>query len=325
MLLNRSETLIRAPFDNEAEIEQVVQDFAEQLFGPNILYLPQTRISTIGGKGSVPDAVVIDVEAQVWYIVEAERAVHGTWEHIAPQVSKQLAAVASAKTRELILRAALDQVAQSIEVKRVFEELGIEELAIHGRIHAILGKPPLIAIPIDSIPNDLKEWVQTLRNDAKIWVIEKYVDAENPQRILYSIPDETLPTLSTKSTPTGKVATVSRGSEPWAEMIEAGVLRDGEILYMDYGPRGQPRRTFQGVVRENGIEVDGQVFSPSYAAVRCIRNAGSDRKTANGWVTWKTREGRLIDELYQQLRSAGASEDESSDDLRVEPDPGNVT
>src|SRR5690606_778096 len=139
--INRNETLYRAPFDNEAEIERVVQDFAQQLFGSNILYLPQTRISTIGGKGSVPDAVVIDVEAETWYIVEAERAVHGTWEHIAPQVSKQLAAVASTKTRELILRAALEQV-QSGMARGVFEELGIEQLAIHGRLQGILSKSP---------------------------------------------------------------------------------------------------------------------------------------------------------------------------------------
>ncbi len=303
MLVSHSETLSRSPFENEAEIERVVQDFAEQLFGPNIIYLPQTRISTIGGRGSIPDAIVIDVEADDWYIVEAERATHGTWEHIAPQVSRQLAAVGSPRTRELVLRAALDQVAQNSKVKDVFAELGIEELEIHGRIHAILAKPPTIAIPIDSIPKDLKEWVQTLRNDVKIWVLEKYVDEKNPDRVLYSIPDETLPTLSTTSTPTGQVSTVTRGSAPWQELMDSGGLADGDRLIMEYGPRGQPRQTFVGIARKEGVEVEGTVFSPSAAALRCIRSAGSQRISANGWVAWKTPDGRLIDDLYRELGS----------------------
>ncbi len=310
MLVNQQESLHRAPFDNEAEIERVVQDFVDRIFGPNIVYLPQTRIATIGGKGSVPDAVVIDVESRTWYIVEAERAVHGTWEHIAPQVSKQLAAVASAKTRELILHAALDQVTKNPTVRSVFDELGIEELAIHGRLHAILSGQPVIAIPIDSIPSDLREWVQTLRNDTKIWVIEKYVDASDPNRVLYSIPDESLPTLSTTSTPSGKVATVSRGSEPWQEMIDAGAIKEGDTLTMEYGPRGQPRQTFKGVARESGIEVDGQIFSPSYAAVQCMRRVGSNRTTANGWTVWRAPNGRTIDELFQELGASIELEEE---------------
>lgn len=303
MLVGPGEILYRANFDNEAEIEHVVQHYAEQLFGPNILYLPQTRISTIGGRGSVPDAVVIDVESEIWYIVEAERAVHGTWQHIAPQVSRQLAAVASSRTRELILNAALAQVSQSATVREIFDELGIEQLAIHGRLHNILNKAPLIAIPIDAIPTDLKDWVQTLRHEARIWVIEKYVDAADPSRVLYSIPDETQPTLSTTRTSSGDVATVSRGAAPWAELLEAGALADRQTLLMEYGPRGQSRQTYQGTVRPEGIEVDGRVFSPSYAAVQCIRKAGSDRSTANGWTTWRTAEGRLLDELYRSLKT----------------------
>lgn len=309
MLVNSSDKFLRVPFNDEAEIERVVQDYAEQLFGPNIVYLPQTRIATIGGKESIPDAIVIDIESAEWYIVEAERAVHGTWEHIAPQVSKQLAAVASPKTRELILLAALDQVKQSQGVKDVFMELGISELTIHGHLQAILVKPPLIAIPIDSIPRDLKEWVQTLRNDAKIWVIEKYAHVEQPDRILYSIPDETLPTLSTKSTAYGKISTFTRGSAPWQELIEANVLKNGDPLLMEYGPRGKPRQTFRGTVRKDGIEVNGKVFSPSYAAVEHIRNAGSDRKTANGWVVWKTPDGKYLDDLYQQIGSSAGVEE----------------
>ena len=110
MLINEQEIYIKTPFDDEKEIETVVTKYAEYLFGSNIIYLPQTRIKTIGGKGTIPDAIVIDFESEEWYIVEAERAIHGTWDHIAPQISKQLAAVESSETRELILQSALKEI-----------------------------------------------------------------------------------------------------------------------------------------------------------------------------------------------------------------------
>src|SRR5262249_48592049 len=111
MLINDQEIFIKAQFDNEAEIDLVVQKYAEQLFGSSSIYLPKTRISTSGGRGTIPDAIVIDVQAEEWFIVEAERAAHGTWEHIAPQISKQLAATSTPETKELILQVALNLIA----------------------------------------------------------------------------------------------------------------------------------------------------------------------------------------------------------------------
>ena len=90
---------------------------------------------------------------------------------------------------------------------------------------------------------------------------------------------------------------------------------------MEYGPRGQPRQVFEGIVREDGIEVDGVVFSPSYAAVRCIQNAGSDRKTASGWTSWKTPDGQLIDDLYQALGSAESAEEEPKTPISLGESP----
>lgn len=107
MLVAVSDQFSRAAFSNEAELEYVVQQYADLLFGANIIYLPQTRIATIGGRGTVPDAIVIDIENGLWYVVEAELAHHGTWEHIAPQVSRQLAAVGAPNTLEVLLQLAL--------------------------------------------------------------------------------------------------------------------------------------------------------------------------------------------------------------------------
>jgi hypothetical protein len=310
MLINESEQYRRAPFLNEAEIETVVQKYADQLFGSNILYLSQTRIVTHGGKGSIPDAIVIDLENEQWYLVEAERAVHGTWEHIAPQVSKQLAALAFADTRAAILRSALNQVAQDTKQLQIFTELEISQIEIHGYIHGILQRPVIIAIPIDGIPKDLTDWIQTLRNQTRVWLIEKYVSTVDATRVLYSLPDENLPTLETHATTRpGTQAVTTRSSQPYQELIASGLLKPGEQVYMEYGPRGIPRQKYFGVARDDGLEIDGQVYSVSYAAVQCMNKAGSPRKTANGWVLWRAMNGQLLDELYQQLNAQGTEEE----------------
>ena len=86
--------------------------------------------------------------------MEAERASHGTWEHIAPQVSKQLAALAFPATRQVLLELALAQIGQQPALLQVFNELGISQLEVHGHLQKILHKPATIAIPIDAISLD---------------------------------------------------------------------------------------------------------------------------------------------------------------------------
>ena len=62
MLINDSQQFVRTHFDSEAEIESVVQKYAEQPFDSSIIYISQTKISILGGKNTVPDAIVIDVD-----------------------------------------------------------------------------------------------------------------------------------------------------------------------------------------------------------------------------------------------------------------------
>jgi hypothetical protein len=308
VLVSPTEQFVRTHFVNEAEIEGVVQQYAEQLFGSSTIYLPQTRLTTGGGRGTVPDAIVIDVEREEWFIVEAERASHGTWEHIAPQVSRQLAAVGSPESREVILHLALDLIGQNPNLRQMFVELGIGEIEIHGRLQRILQKAPAVAIPIDGIPKDLREWVQTLRNTVKIWVLEKLVSVNDQSRILFSIPDENLPTLTTAPADPGAVATVrGTASQIWEELLEAMPEFIGESVFLEYGPRGAERRTFQGIVRQDGIEVNGTVYSPSSAAVVCMKQVGSQRRTANGWIMWKTKNGEFLTDLYEKVKHSETS------------------
>ncbi len=125
MIVSGSEKYFRAPFNDEAEIEKVVKDYAQYLFGSSILLVPKAKITTMGGTGTIPDGFVVDVESEEWFMVEAELASHGTWQHIAPQISKQLAAVDSQSTRDSILKITLDLVKCDQAAADVFADLGI--------------------------------------------------------------------------------------------------------------------------------------------------------------------------------------------------------
>lgn len=303
MIVKGNEKYFRTPFNDEAEIEAVVQDYAEYLFGSSIILIPKSKISTMGGTGTIPDGFVVDVESEEWFMVEAELTSHGIWQHIAPQISKQLAAVDSQTTRDSILNIVMNLIKNDSTVAEVFSDLGIAQLDVHGKLQTILNKAPTIAIPIDGIPSDLQSWVKTLKFRVKIWVIEKY-QALDGTTILYSIPDENVPTISTstiKGQPTSTVA--ARWSQPYQDVMEAGLIHEGQKVFLEYGPRGQQKKTFEGILRKEGVEVNGKVMALSAAAVYCIQKAGSQRGTANGWIMWKTEDDIYLNDFYNQVYS----------------------
>lgn len=303
MIVHRQSKYFRASFVDESEIEKVVKDYAEYLFGSSILFLPKSKISTIGGAGTIPDGFVIDLESEEWFMVEAELASHGTWQHIAPQVSKQIAATDSQATRESLLAICMDMVKKSKEAAEVFEDLNIPQIEIHGKLQKILKKPPTIAIPIDSIPVDLQSWVKTLKFPVKVWLIEKY-QSRDEKEIYYSIPDENAPSLMSKTMKGGTATTlVSRSSQPFQDVFQAGYFKEGQKVYLEYGPKGKQKRKWTGTIRRDGVEVDGKVMSLSTGALYCIHQAGSDRDTANGWVMWRTEEGVLLNDYYEKIYS----------------------
>ncbi len=304
MLVGKNVQYVRASFESEAEIEQVVHDYAELLFGSASIYLPKTRITTIGGKGTIPDGCVIDLEGEQWYLVEAERASHGTWEHIAPQVAKQLTALTHSVSLTRILELALKEIDDSPRLRSLLKELGLKELAVHGQIQKILSKPPIIAIPIDEVPPDLLEWASTLKTSVKIWQIEKYI-GEDDGAVLYMLPEDATPTIDTTGTGEPGRAYRGPGGDLYGRVLKADLLAVGEKVYLEYGPRGSKKERYEAVVRPDGLEVDGKVFSPSYAAVHCMRKAGSERRTANGWIMWRKQDGTLIDDLVSELPRDG--------------------
>ena len=229
--------------------------------------------------------------------MEVERGIHGTWEHIAPQISKQITAMENIDSKTRIAENCVNKINKNTSFIEVLKEIDVKEINIYGTINKILEQPPIVALPIDYIPNDLKDWTKTLKVDVNVWIVEKYRDING--NILFSIPDkeieietEELSNNDEKKKITGDIL---------GQVIDKGLLKEGQELYFEYGPNGKSKTKFTGIVRKNGIEVDGEISSASVSSLRCIQKINPSRTTSNGWVVWKTKDGKLIFELYKKL------------------------
>ncbi len=160
MIIYNDEKFFNNTFNDENELEIVVKNNYEHLFGPSSIYLPKAKISTSSGTGTIPDGFAIDIENKKWYIVEAELGSHNVWNHIAPQATKQILASLQDGTKSKLIDIASNMYSNDEEVKEKFNELKIKEIDVRKVLSSIFSLNPIIAIPIDYISNDLKDWAK---------------------------------------------------------------------------------------------------------------------------------------------------------------------
>lgn len=289
MLILGTELFAAKPFSNESELESIVEKHHKLLFGNDAIFLSKKMLVKTGeGRGTIPDAFVVDCQNDEWYMVEVELIAHGVWRHIVPQITNQIVACLNQSTRDLLTDRVLEYISAD---SRLATQQGIQQ-----KVVAILRKEPIIAIPIDGTSPDLETWSQTQKLQVSIWVIQKLESLTEPGRIAYQIPSDNEPSIVTK-TLDQSVATVQRAYTKYvATLIESGLLADGEELILNY--RG---KQFCGKARANGVELsDGNTYSPSDAAIRCYSQAGSARPTENGWRVWKNKRGMTLNELFDR-------------------------
>ncbi len=304
MIVFDGRRFIEATFVNEDEIEQVVFENAEYIFGADSILLPKSIIRSADGFGTIPDGYAIDFATRRWFIVEVELSSHPVWTHIVRQVSQQIVASMQPGSRELIIGIVVDRIRKDDTLKNhILELLGVDEIDIAKVIREIIHSHPIVGIPIDRISNDLRDWATTLSNEVKLWIIRKYVDFQDPDSVLYEIPDEYQPVFDTTSrsqdTQQGKaVYNVSI-----ADLLEAGMLKEGQQLKMEYGPRGGVRAIYTAKISEDGnllVDGDRPFATPSFAALYYIQKAGSTRNTVNGWTSWQVEDERTLADLRKE-------------------------
>ena len=154
MLIVEGRKFVLKPFDSEEELERVVVENAEYLFGPASIYFPKSLIATRDGTGTIPDGYVLDLARRVWYIVEAEISRHSVWSHIAPQVAKQIIAASNPVSKQSLVDIAADRVRNDASLQERFNDEGIHTIDIRRVLAEILAKEPIVAMPIDAVKDD---------------------------------------------------------------------------------------------------------------------------------------------------------------------------
>jgi len=312
MLIFKDTKYIKSPFDSESELEQVIVDNYEYLFGPTSFYLPKALIRTSDGVGTIPDGFAIDIGKKQWYIVEAELVQHSVWNHIAPQVTKQILASQQHITKRTLIDLAAGLYQTDHYTREKFEDLNIAEINVRKIVGDILENDPIIGVPIDGITNDLRDWARTLRYNVKLWVVNKFVELNKPLNIVFEFPEEFKPELDTEeeSKPNKTNSEITQYDIDLSDLLEAELLRVSEKLSMQYRPRRGIQKKYEATVLEGGsLELLNQQFSsPSYAALAGIQDAGSDRKTVNGWTSWRNSNNKTLAELRDQLLNRNVEE-----------------
>lgn len=305
MLLLARRRFIQAPFANEGELESVVLENYEYIFGPDSILLPKRLIRSPDGAGTIPDAFALDLQQRKWFLVEAELLGHGVWAHIAPQVAKQIVASIQPSTRAILEQALVDLYLSDDSVRVKFDEHSIQQIDVRSVVNNILSQQPVVAIPIDAISRDLRLWAEQQRAEVRLWEIRKLVDFDDQSQIAYEIPEEFMPSVDTTPGNEGK-SKYTVYEVAIADLIAAGLLHAGQELIMRYKPRGGEQRTYQAVLAEDGSIsfMNNTYSSPSYAAIRGINDAGSERKTVNGWTSWLLSDGRTLADIRSEFLAA---------------------
>lgn len=299
MIILNEKKFIATKFQNEQEIEDLVITFSEHFFGPSSIFVPKARIMTFDGFSTIPDGFAIDLSTKVWFLVEAELIHHSLWSHIVPQITKQLTSISRPETVQLISEIVIAMISDNPKIEDKFHDEGIDTIDIRRVLNEILGNSPIVAIPIDEISRDLEHWARTLKNDVRLWVVKKYSEFGDSNNIAYEIPEEFSPTLEISETQNASRSGITVYNVSTTDLIQAELMKPGQELILTYGPGGKNRRKYHGILNEDGsITVDGNNFSsPSYAALFCIQEAGSERETVNGWTIWRTKDGELLSNI----------------------------
>jgi len=306
MLISSSTRFVQAPFESEAELENVVVQNYEYIFGPSSIYLPKGKIFTSDGAATIPDGFAFDVANKQWFIVEAELAKHSVWSHIAPQVAKQITAALKPESKQYLIERIVALVRDDEAVRRKFEEEDIEQIDIRKVLAEILATQPLLGMPIDAVSTDLREWASTsVKLETKLWIVRKHIDLENPKNIIYELPEEYRPAFDSHEEEAANSGGIKSYDVTLQDLLQANILKVGSKLLMSYKRKhtNEDRKTYEAIVQDDGsLRADNQSFSsPSYAAIYFINKAGSDRQTVNGWTTWRTESGKFLTDLREQF------------------------
>lgn len=173
LLIDGVKYTLRA-YEDEDELEGIVEEHARDIFGPDCLYFNlKRRISSRAGVISIPDGYVLDFPQSSWYVVEVELSSHPLHDHIVPQVSKFVSGLDSASTRARIVGSLYDQTSEN-PLLMAEAKAQVAPAELYKSLSDLLGKDPTLVIVIDEVSPELAEVVKVLPLETRVVEVQTF-------------------------------------------------------------------------------------------------------------------------------------------------------
>jgi len=297
---------------SEDEFEQTVKEHAKDIFGEESIYLDiKPKLKSRSGIGSIPDGyVIIFGDQPCWHIVEVELSSHPLYEHIVPQVSKFINGIKNPSTQKDIVDVLYQEINNN-EFLRLRLKKAIGTTETYKFLSDLLSKPPVVTIIIEKRTEQLDEAIGAIAH-SQIKVVEvQTFTREGVGLIVHAHLFEPLYQPSkTLAGPSGGIeggqGEIKARKVTFQELINAGLVEDGQVLCF-YHTRLFNEEQAEIVASSNELkyEGDGKLYSASELARKLLIKHGfkHDEHGVAGPKYWKTEDGKLLDDLNEQIRS----------------------
>jgi hypothetical protein len=214
------------PKDEENEFHPMVKEHHKEIFGEDSLYFDVKRVlKTLSGIGSIPDAYVINLKKNEWYVVEIELSSHPVYNHVVNQISRFINAIENSNTTTQIMEAIYKAINDDVILKATVEK-SIDSREIHRYVYELFSKAPKIVIIVEQKNPELEDACRALKYQPYIEEFKTFVreDAPNIRAHLFE------PMYSAKDNNVGNSTT----THPEEEEEEKESYSYGEIVAFQF-------------------------------------------------------------------------------------------
>jgi len=168
------------PKDEEKEFHPLIKENYKHIFGEDSIYFDvKHHLRSVSGIGSIPDAYVINLSRNEWYVVENELSTHPIYDHIVKQLTKFINGIENPRIRSEIVETLYNKINEDLSL-RSFVEKHIASKEIHRFLSKLVSKNPKIVVIIDEKTREVEEACKALKYPPIIIEFKTYIreDAE---------------------------------------------------------------------------------------------------------------------------------------------------
>jgi len=284
----------------EEELEQMVKEHAQDIFGENSIYLDKKqKLKSLAGVGSIPDGLVIMFgNVPEWHIVEVELSSHDPYGHIVPQVDRFLNGIDNRDTRNKIIEVLYGDEFLKLKTRHA---IGLDK-DVHKFLFDLIARPPTITIVIE-------EYTSQLREALKKYTQKRVVEFQTftRERVGLEVHAHLFEPLHEPLKEGQKQIIIEEKGRKvtFQELINTGLLTDRQVLFFHHTRPSKDERA-QVIASSNKLEyeLDGRTYSKSELAKILLIKHGfkHDEHGVRGPIYWKTQDGKPLTHLEEQVR-----------------------